>query len=199
MPAYVSHPEDLALHGPRVLGFASASRIAARYGLDVDTVDEALRDFQARGWVRHTSFAGSSGWSLTDAGRIENEKRLAIELDRAAAVRGDIGHAGANVHGTGDARDRGDLLFQAGQAIRQGLKDVGFVEGQNLTIEYRYADNQFDRLPALAAPFLWPLAPVLLLGAVALATMAWRLRGPRQAFAIFLFTAVAASQAPAGH
>ncbi|MGE0035985.1 MAG: ABC transporter substrate-binding protein [Xanthobacteraceae bacterium] len=36
-------------------------------------------------------------------------------------------------------------------AIRQGLKDVGFVEGQNLTIEYRYADNQFDRLPALAA------------------------------------------------
>lgn len=36
-------------------------------------------------------------------------------------------------------------------AIRQGLKDVSFVEGQNLTIEYRYADNQFDRLPALAA------------------------------------------------
>jgi hypothetical protein len=85
MPAYVSHPEDLTLHGPRVLGFASASRIAARYGLDADTVDEALRDFEARGWVRHTSFAGDSGWTLTDAGRIENERRLAIELDRAAS------------------------------------------------------------------------------------------------------------------
>lgn len=76
---------DLALHGPRVLGFAPARRIAARYGLDVHTVDEALGDFEARGWVHQSSFAGSSGWSLTDAGRIEDERRLAIELDRADA------------------------------------------------------------------------------------------------------------------
>ena len=33
----------------------------------------------------------------------------------------------------------------------QGLKETGFVEGQNLAIEYRYADNQIDRLPLLAA------------------------------------------------
>jgi putative ABC transport system substrate-binding protein len=36
-------------------------------------------------------------------------------------------------------------------AIRQGLKDTGFVEGQNVAIEYRFAENQNDRLPALAA------------------------------------------------
>jgi putative ABC transport system substrate-binding protein len=36
-------------------------------------------------------------------------------------------------------------------AIRQGLKETGFVEGQNVTIEYRFAGNQNDRLPALAA------------------------------------------------
>jgi putative ABC transport system substrate-binding protein len=33
----------------------------------------------------------------------------------------------------------------------QSLKEAGFVEGQNVAVEYRYAENQLDRLPALAA------------------------------------------------
>ena len=36
-------------------------------------------------------------------------------------------------------------------AIRRGLRDTGFVEGQNVTVEYRWAEGQLDRLPALAA------------------------------------------------
>lgn len=88
-PALASAPEDLVLHGPRVLGFASSSRIAARFGLDRRGVDEMLLDYEAMGWVQHTSFGGSAGWSLTDAGRAENERRLAAELD-GAGVRGTV-------------------------------------------------------------------------------------------------------------
>jgi len=44
-----------------------------------------------------------------------------------------------------------DAITDCLRAFRQGLRDTGFVEGENVAIEYRFAENQNDRMPALAA------------------------------------------------
>src|SRR5262245_27018536 len=36
------------------------------------------------------------------------------------------------------------------EAFRQGLQDLGYIEGKNIIIEYRYAEERLERLPALA-------------------------------------------------
>jgi putative ABC transport system substrate-binding protein len=58
-----------------------------------------------------------------------------------------------------------DSLTDRLRAFRQGLKDVGYVEGENVTIIYRWAENQVDRLPDLAAELVrLPVAVIVASG-----------------------------------
>jgi putative ABC transport system substrate-binding protein len=76
---------------------------------------------------------------------------LAAEAERAGRVYR-IGFLG-NTNTTLPARSL--------DAFRHGLRELGWVEGQNVAIEYRWADGHFDRLPALAADLVKALVDVI--------------------------------------
>ena len=70
-------------------------------------------------------------------------RRMAARGARAAAA--DAGDRVPQQHVAGQIRAPGQLHSA------QGLSEAGYVEGQNVAIEYRWAEDQYDRLPALAA------------------------------------------------
>src|SRR6516165_4535918 len=56
--------------------------------------------------------------------------------------------------------DSADLL----KAMHQGLRQTGYVEGRNVAVEYRFADNQLDRLPTMAADLVRRQVAVIVTG-----------------------------------
>jgi hypothetical protein len=84
--AYRSTPELLTLHAVRLKGLADEAEVASRFDLDRPETDELLLDYEAYGWVTRSDFAGTTGWSMTAAGRQEDERRLADELHATRAL-----------------------------------------------------------------------------------------------------------------
>ena len=60
--------------------------------------------------------------------------------------------------------DAGSMSADLLAAIPSGLKETGYVEGQNVAIEYRWAEDQIDRLPALAADLVRRQVAVIVTG-----------------------------------
>src|SRR5262245_42966493 len=78
---------------------------------------------------------------LTGTGAVLLAARLAAEAQQAGKVSR-IGYLGnGNARSSGPTRD----------AFRQGLRELGWIEGQNVVIEYRWADGDLNRFPALAS------------------------------------------------
>src|SRR5215813_10852129 len=50
------------------------------------------------------------------------------------------------------------------EGLRQGLKDFGYEEGKNITVEYRYAEGKLNRLPELAAELVHAKVDVIVVG-----------------------------------
>src|SRR6266478_5353061 len=53
------------------------------------------------------------------------------------------------------------------EAFRQGLRELGYMEGKNIVIEYRYAEGKLDRLPALVAELVRLKVDVIVTGGTA--------------------------------
>ena len=58
------------------------------------------------------------------------------------------------------------------EAFRQGLRDLGYVEGRNVVIDYRFAEGRFERVPAFAAELVALKVDVILAGTVLIAVAA---------------------------
>ncbi|MFC4944759.1 transcriptional regulator [Pseudonocardia sp. GCM10023141] len=93
-PGRYSTPDLLVLHAVRVSGVADDGAVARRTGIGLAEASELLQDGEAFGWVSRVAFAGTSGWTLTERGRVEDTRRLAEELD-GAGVRAAVAAAHA--------------------------------------------------------------------------------------------------------
>jgi putative ABC transport system substrate-binding protein len=127
-----------------------------------------MRTFSARVWNYPSDNPKS---------KIENPKWLGIlAIAFTFAVGGAVAQAQqpakipriGYVSGTGDPSNPGPYV----EAFRQGLRDLGYIEGKNIVIEYRGAEGKPDRIPSLVAELVQLKVDVLVSGNVGVARAA---------------------------
>src|SRR5215204_1206583 len=96
--------------------------------------------------------AGAGAWPLT--ARAQQTTKVAR-----------VGHLAAHSPDARFARRNLD-------AFRQGLQDLGYIEGQNIVIEYRSAESKYDRLPGLAAQLVRLQVDIIVAGPTVVAIAA---------------------------
>jgi putative ABC transport system substrate-binding protein len=95
--------------------------------------------------VMTTSWARAVAVIVTTLSLVVAVSILAASLTANAQPTGKVYRIGYLASGSATASPR------PVEAFRQGLRELGWVEGQNIVIEYRFAEGRFDRLPDLAA------------------------------------------------
>ena len=81
------------------------------------------------------------------AGTTARQASVRVESQYFCGERGEIGYiCGCPIRARRRAVESSGAAF-----FHEGLKETGYVEGQNVVIEYRWAEGHFDRLSALAA------------------------------------------------
>ena len=134
---------------PSVLSIPKFADEATTYeaNFGIGTLDRATRSGhnQSFRWRR------VSGYNDLKEGAVMKRREFAVGLGLAGilpfAARAQRAMPVVGLIGAGSAEGYAELLA----AFRMGLAQAGFIERQTVLIEYRWADDQFDRLPALAA------------------------------------------------
>src|SRR5262245_59577106 len=89
--------------------------------------------------------------------RLGNMAPVKVALDAHMKPKEPMGDPRLEAHGGiwhGAARRPAPGDREGIRAFRQGLKDAGHIEGENVTIEYRWGENQIDRVPALVTELI---------------------------------------------